>query len=412
MRGAVNGFKQAIAIMGTVRYDRSNPRPQVLIVGEYLLNFHPGANHDIEDYLESNGLEIIEARMTDVIRKTYFYQDAQAREFHVSQPLATKAFNRVANRLFETAHNVCDGIAKAHPLYEPACRMPELVRESDPIIHHTFDAGEGVLIPAEVLHHAARGCRAFVILQPFGCLPNSCGRTRHRQAAQGTLPRCEHPAARLRPRCQLRQHREPPANAHHEREGAAPARAKRREYQHRTPGVTMARPRKSERDAAGIRLANAFWTLLEHHRLANITVGMVAEQAELNRGTFYYHFKSMDDLIDRAIEDEVLGNESVMQNVFDLIAGSSTVDSLETLINRKTDRFALLINQGGMDLFSVKIKRLVFATWKAILCDDGEELAPNTRLIIEYSTSGIIGIITYGARHETESTSPSSSCRS
>ena len=172
VRGAISGFKQAIAIMGTARYDRSNPRPQVLIVGEYLLNFHPGANHDIEDYLESNGLEIIEARMTDVIRKTYFYQDAQAREFRVSQPFATKAFNRVANRLFEIAHDVCDGLAKAHPLYEPACRMPELVRESDPIIHHTFDAGEGVLIPAEILHHAARGCRAFVILQPFGCLPN------------------------------------------------------------------------------------------------------------------------------------------------------------------------------------------------------------------------------------------------
>ena len=172
VRGAISGFKQAIAIMGTARYDRSNPRPQVLIVGEYLLNFHPGANHDIEDYLESNGLEIIEARMTDVIRKTYFYQDAQAREFRVSQPFATKAFNRVANRLFEIAHDVCDGIAKAHPLYEPACRMPELVRESDPIIHHTFDAGEGVLIPAEILHHAARGCRAFIILQPFGCLPN------------------------------------------------------------------------------------------------------------------------------------------------------------------------------------------------------------------------------------------------
>ena len=172
IRGAIAGFKQAIAVMGTVRYNRSNPRPQVLIVGEYLLNFHPGANHDIERYLESNGLEIIEARMTDVIRKTYFYQDAQAREFRVSQPFATKAFNRVANRLFEVAHDVCDGIAKAHPLYEPACRMPELVRESDPIIHHTFDAGEGVLIPAEILHHAARGCRAFVILQPFGCLPN------------------------------------------------------------------------------------------------------------------------------------------------------------------------------------------------------------------------------------------------
>ena len=50
--------------------------------------------------------------------------------------------------------------------------MPDLVKDSDPIIHHTFDAGEGVLIPGEILHHAKDGCRSFVILQPFGCLPN------------------------------------------------------------------------------------------------------------------------------------------------------------------------------------------------------------------------------------------------
>ena len=172
VHGAVDDFKQAIDVMSRVRYDRSHPRPQVLIVGEYLLNFHPGANRNIEAYLEANGLEVIEARMTDVIRKTYFYQDAQAREFHVSQPPSTKAFNRIANQLFESTHDVCDRIAQAHPLYEPACRMPELVKASDPIIHHTFDAGEGVLIPGEILHHAARGCRSFVILQPFGCLPN------------------------------------------------------------------------------------------------------------------------------------------------------------------------------------------------------------------------------------------------
>ena len=46
------------------------------------------------------------------------------------------------------------------------------MKKSDSIIHHTFDAGEGVLIPGEILHHAEKGCRAFVILQPFGCLPN------------------------------------------------------------------------------------------------------------------------------------------------------------------------------------------------------------------------------------------------
>ncbi len=172
VRGAKAGFKRAIEIMNKVEYDRSNPRPRVLIVGEYLLNFHPGANHDIEDYLEQNGFEVIEARMTDVIRKTYFYKDAQVREYHVNFPLSEKAWYRVANGVFDLAHDVTDRIAKAHPLYHPAARMSDIVKASDPIIHHTFDAGEGVLIPAEIIHHAEEGCRAFVILQPFGCLPN------------------------------------------------------------------------------------------------------------------------------------------------------------------------------------------------------------------------------------------------
>ena len=172
MRGAINGFKKAIDTMKSIAYDRTKPKPQVLIVGEYLLNFHPGANHDIEQYLEDNGLEVIQARMTDVIRKTYFYKRAQVKEYHLDKPFNEKTWYTVADNLFEFAHSITDHIAKKHPLCSPVVRMPELVKESDPIIHHTFDAGEGVLIPGEILHHAKEGCRSFIILQPFGCLPN------------------------------------------------------------------------------------------------------------------------------------------------------------------------------------------------------------------------------------------------
>ena len=172
LSGALRGFKKAIQRMNAIEYDRSQPRPRVLIIGEYLLNFHPGANHEIERYLEKNGFEIIEARMTDVIRKTYFCQDEQIRTYHLKKPFVKKNWYHVANRVFDAAHAAADRIAKQHPLYTPVCRLPELVKESDPIIPHTFDAGEGVLIPGEILHHAAHGCRAFVILQPFGCLPN------------------------------------------------------------------------------------------------------------------------------------------------------------------------------------------------------------------------------------------------
>ncbi len=172
IRGAKRGFSKAIDMMKAVPYERTHRRPTVLIVGEYLLNFHPGANHDIEAYLENNGFEIIEARMTDVIRKIYFVLDSQIREYHLKRPLGKKIWFHTANEFFELAHNMTDSIAKRHPLYTPACRLPDLVKDSDPIMHHTFDAGEGVLIPGEILHHAKHGCRNFVILQPFGCLPN------------------------------------------------------------------------------------------------------------------------------------------------------------------------------------------------------------------------------------------------
>ncbi len=172
IRGMLKGFRRAIDIMRGVRYDRSKLRPRVLIVGEYLLNFHPGANHDIEEYLEQNGFEVVEARMTDVIRKTYFYKHKQNQEYHLDKPLEYRLSNALSDSFFEITHNNCDRIAKKHPLYERATRLPELVEASDDIIHHTFDAGEGVLIPGEIIHHAEHGCRAFVILQPFGCLPN------------------------------------------------------------------------------------------------------------------------------------------------------------------------------------------------------------------------------------------------
>ena len=170
--GARKGFSKAIDVMCSVQYDRRKRKPRVLIVGEYLLNFHPGANHDIEMYLENNGFEIIEAKMTDVIRKTYFYQSSQIREYKVKQPVNKSMMTCISADFFDLAHKATDEIAQRHPLYEKAARMQDIVKDSDEIIHHTFDTGEGVLIPAEIIHNAKHGCKSMIILQPFGCLPN------------------------------------------------------------------------------------------------------------------------------------------------------------------------------------------------------------------------------------------------
>ena len=45
------------------------------------------------------------------------------------------------------------------------------------IIPKTLTCGEGWLMAGEIAHYARQGVRSFIILQPFGCLPNHvCGR--------------------------------------------------------------------------------------------------------------------------------------------------------------------------------------------------------------------------------------------
>ncbi|MBE5871841.1 MAG: activase [Lachnospiraceae bacterium] len=170
--GAIRGFKKALACMDEVEYDDSVKKPSVLIVGEYLLNFHPGANREIERYLENNNFEIIEAKMTDVIQKSYFCQGKQMEEFKVRRDVATRFWSGLANRFFDFAHKLTDHLAGNEILHEKSVLLNDLSKVSDPVIHHTFDTGEGILIPAEIIHHATHGCKNFVILQPFGCLPN------------------------------------------------------------------------------------------------------------------------------------------------------------------------------------------------------------------------------------------------
>lgn len=68
----------------------------------------------------------------------------------------------------------------------------------------------------------------------------------------------------------------------------------------------MARPRKSERDEmATVKIENAFWSLLETERYSDITVLRVSQEAEINRNSFYYHYRDIDDLAQKAFVNNV-----------------------------------------------------------------------------------------------------------
>jgi predicted nucleotide-binding protein (sugar kinase/HSP70/actin superfamily) len=178
LRGSLSAFTKAIDRFCDIPYDRSSPRPLVFITGEYLLTFHPGSNYYIEGYLEANGMEAELPKMYDIYRNLMIsHTVSEIVDFHVRHPVGETLYAFGGERFFEVSISAIEHYAKRHPLYEPAMRLPEAARRTDHIIHHSIQSGEGFLMAADIIHKATAGVKSFVILQPFGCLPNHvCGR--------------------------------------------------------------------------------------------------------------------------------------------------------------------------------------------------------------------------------------------
>ena len=169
----IGAFRRAIEAFRGLRYDRSRRKPRVLVTGELLVNFHPGTNFHVEEYLERNDMEVILPRITYQFRKDFQAAISEIRDFgaHLAPyPFALDGAVEFIQRFFVR-------IAVYHPLYHQAARTQDLYSDFENFIPKTLTCGEGWLMAGEIAHYAHQGVRSFIILQPFGCLPNHvCGR--------------------------------------------------------------------------------------------------------------------------------------------------------------------------------------------------------------------------------------------
>ena len=169
----IGAFRRAIEAFRGLRYDRSRRKPRVLVTGELLVNFHPGTNFHVEEYLERNDMEVILPRITYQFRKDFQAAISEIRDFgaHLAPyPFALDGAVEFIQRFLER-------IARSHPLYHPAARPQDLYSDVEHFIPKTLTCGESWLMAGEIAHYAHQGVRSFIILQPFGCLPNHvCGR--------------------------------------------------------------------------------------------------------------------------------------------------------------------------------------------------------------------------------------------
>ncbi len=156
----------------------------------------------------------------------------------------------------------------------------------------------------------------------------------------------------------------------------------------------MARPRK---DAAGPkteeRIIEAFWTLLEEHQYSEITVSMIVAEAKCNRGSFYYHFVDMSDLVDAAIEEDLVTEGNLPGRLFLLATGASHIPNLFSKQSVPVRHIALLMKRGGYEKISIRMQEYIEHMWTRVFCGEGEELSSDSRFIITYSVGALLAII-------------------
>ncbi|MBR3991760.1 MAG: 2-hydroxyacyl-CoA dehydratase [Clostridia bacterium] len=154
---------------------RERETVKVGVVGEIFVKYSPLGNNNLEDFLVSEGAEVVVPGLLDFCMYSV-YNGIVDQKFYGRAPVKA-FFSRFAYRfLLKKQRDVID-IMKEEGTFRPYTPFDHTVSLADGYISHGVKMGEGWLLTAEMLELAESGALSIVCTQPFGCLPNHiCGK--------------------------------------------------------------------------------------------------------------------------------------------------------------------------------------------------------------------------------------------
>lgn len=164
----------------------------------------------------------------------------------------------------------------------------------------------------------------------------------------------------------------------------------------------MARPRMDSKEIpVKQRIEIAFWDLIKQHPIDAITVGMIVSRAECSRGSFYYHFKDTDYLIDKIIEQNF--PKVVPRALYDwFFASHDTFPefSNDSCLREKLDRFCYLVGpHSSLDIVA-KVRKEFISAWFELFGVNEDSIPLEAQIVLEFMSAGVIGILSYRAYHD------------
>lgn len=147
------------------------------------------------------------------------------------------------------------------------------------------------------------------------------------------------------------------------------------------------------------QLKECLTKLLKEKKIQDITVRELSEMADINRGTFYLHYKDVFDLMDQIKKELIEEVESVLAKhpVSELVVRPSlALSELFPLVQENVEIVSILIGENGDLNFVNHLKRIVsercLKCWLDLKCPgDPDALAAFSAFIV----SGCVGTVQY-----------------
>ena len=148
----------------------SEPKIRVGVVGEIYIKYAPLGNNNLEDFLLSEGAEVVVPGIMDFI---IFKADNRVADVNLygGNPLKRMVFSKFV-RMFEGWQRDMITAIRKRSDFRPPTQYKHISELADGYVGKGNKMGEGWLLTAEMLELIEQNVPNIVCTQPFGCLPN------------------------------------------------------------------------------------------------------------------------------------------------------------------------------------------------------------------------------------------------
>ncbi len=148
-----------------------NPVPAIGVLGEIFVKHNEFSNNNIVEWLRSKGVEAVIPPILSFFEQRFVNEEFDQKYFMKSSFRDRVVFGMLDRYVGFYLHRV-ERVMRRFRYYRKTYSLKELAQEAGRVTSLANQAGEGWLLPAEIIAMVKQGIDHIVCLQPFGCLAN------------------------------------------------------------------------------------------------------------------------------------------------------------------------------------------------------------------------------------------------